>query len=246
MDSDWTSHSLLPNTFLWNPTPRSDRQFPIAVFDEHRYAFYFWQQWTYCRNSHQAQSDPPLLVTIDWHRDFAPPDDYKSLLKQLDFSSRIAVADFADQQLADYNDEQILASCWINTIGDVILLKNYGTEQSDHVIDRFGNNHKIWEFRQYNTFEKTICQRSDTTVFLDIDLDFFIQNKVAPHQKKGVKPYENQQIKKIVNPAAPMFQHLSKKLKGITIAKEPRYCGGAKNSERIFEVVKGQLLQNKW
>lgn len=235
-------HSLLPDTQV-GAFSTAGKKIPLAVFDEHRLAFYFWYQWTSKLMATNKISEPPLLVTIDWHRDFAPPDNYQTTLKKLQYSDADKVAQFADQQLADYNDEQILAAAYLNKIGNIILLKNYGSAQSDYFIDASGNRHQILEYREYQAFERAVCQRSDEAIYLDIDLDYFIQNKVAPHQQKNVTLYADRQIREIINPKSILFQHLFPILMGVTIAKEPRYCGGDQNSEHIFEIVMQQLTQ---
>lgn len=244
LNTSQSTHSLLPDTQV-KTFSIAGKKIPLAVFDEHRLAFYFWHQWTSNLMEAREISSPPLLVTIDWHRDFSPPNDYKKTLKKLHSSNAPKVAHFADRQLADYNDEQILAAAWLNKIGDIILLKNYGSAQTDYFIDANGNRHQIQEYAEYLPFEQAVCKHCNAVIFLDIDLDYFIQNKVTPHQKKDVTVYQDHQIEEIINPNAPLFQNLFDRLGGITIAKEPRYCGGTKNSEHIFKVVKQRLLENK-
>jgi hypothetical protein len=48
----------------------ADRAFEVAVFQEHRFAFFYWLKW---RFELGPDAPPPLLVSLDWHEDLAVP-----------------------------------------------------------------------------------------------------------------------------------------------------------------------------
>ncbi len=60
--------------------------------------------------------------------------------------------------------------------------------------------------------------------------------------------YEDDRIQEIINPNKDFFQYLLKHLEGITLATEPRYCGGVRNSNHILKIILDQLFtqEMKW
>ncbi|MDR8390353.1 UPF0489 family protein [Aliifodinibius sp. S!AR15-10] len=227
-----------------HPGGKSEREVELAIFKDHRYSFFYWLKWTrLLQESGQiSESESPTLVTIDWHRDLAPPSDSdKEALNSLNQQDLEEVRDFTVYQLDPHNDGHVLSAAWLNVIGDIILLKNYGMEQKDHWTDRDGHNHQIMEFTSIDTFQSEITAR-DGPMYLDIDLDYFIKNKVAPYQRTDVQIYKDEEIESVIDPQNPLFQHILKYLEGITLASEPRYCGGIRNSNHILEVILNQLF----
>lgn len=221
-----------------HPSGEHDRDIELAVFKDHRLSFFFWLKWT-----RALRASPPLLVTIDWHRDLAPPNDKEcKRLEELNQTDLTAVARFASEDLDPHNDGHVLSAAWLNLIGDVILLKNYGLDQKETYCDRAGNEHKILEFKNLQDLYLELGGREKKRIYLDIDLDYFIRNKVSPYQRAGVELYSDDEIQDLVNPNGELFKILLPSLAGITIATEPRYCGGIRNSNHILKVVMDQLF----
>lgn len=237
-----------PGTYLEaleHPSGDSPKSVEMAIFKEHRFALYFWNRWT---NKLGIQG-APTLVTIDWHRDLAPPSETeKQALEVLECSNEDEVSEFIWSTLNTHNDSHLLSAAYLNIIGDVILLKNYGDYSESKYSDCFGNKHRIQEFKSFEHFENAVIADESTQVYLDLDLDFFVKGKVYSHQLDEVSPYSQEEIAEIVDPESMLFKHLFKKLEGITIATEPRYCGGIIKSHRILEKVLKQLLTDemKW
>lgn len=237
-----------PGTYLEvleHPSGDSSESVEMAIFKEHRFAFYFWNRWT---NKLTGQS-APTLITVDWHRDLAPPSgNEKRALEHLDLSNEDKVSEFIWSELNTHNDSHLLSAGYLNIIGDIILLKNYGDPSEDEYRDSFGNRHCIREFKRYKNFENAVIADKSKQVYLDLDLDFFIKGKVYSHQTEEVTPYSRDEIAGIINPESLLFKHLFRKLEGITIATEPRYCGGILKSHSILEGVLQQLLTDemKW
>jgi hypothetical protein len=68
--------------------------------------------------------------------------------------------------------------------------------------------------------------------------------KEKKKKKKGFKVYTDQQIKSVIDPGKTLFQFIFNRLEGITIAREPRYCGGTENSTHILNIVNRQLFNS--
>lgn len=237
-----------PGTYLEaleHPSGDSSKSVEMAIFKEHRFAFYFWSRWT----NKLGKQCAPTLITIDWHRDLAPPSDTETeALELLDLSDEDKVSEFIWSKLNTHNDSHLLSAAYLNIIGDIILLKNYGDSSENEYGDSFGNKHRIREFRNFEDFENAVLADDSKHAYLDLDLDFFVKGKVYSHQLEEVNPYSREEIAEIIDPESPLFKHIFKNLKGITIATEPRYCGGILKSHHILEAVLQQLLTDemKW
>jgi hypothetical protein len=186
---------------------------------------------------------PPTLLTIDWHRDLAPPsEDQKKRLQELNQSNLSDIANYVWARFEQTNDGHILSAAWLNLIGDIILLKNSAETMQDTFIDKNGNEHTIYEFRHYDEFEKVMLQREDEHLFFDIDLDYFIHGKGSRHYSEDFERYSDEEIRTVLNPQKPAFQHVLPNVEGLTIAQEPGYCGGIVNSCHIMNVFHEQLF----
>lgn len=232
-----------PGTYLEtvpHPSGAPSKTMELAVFKEHRFSFYFWNRWVQQMDN---SDNPPALVTIDWHRDFAPPSaSERAALDKLDLSNHEKVAKTTWAALDTHNDSHLLSAAYLNLIGDVFLLKNYGEEQHETFTDSGGRPHVVHEFRSYKNFQEALFDEKQKPVILDIDLDFFVKDKTAAHQLKNVDIYSRQEIAEIINRSSPLFEKLLGNLLGMTIATEPRYCGGIVKSNRILEAVLSRLF----
>jgi hypothetical protein len=244
-------HCNPPGTFLQTvPDPGgSQRNIEKAIIMEHRFAFFFWMKWIQKLRDRSNSYQPPALVTIDWHRDLAPPtDQLKTDLEQLDQSNLSDIANFVWARFDQTNDGHILCAAWLNLIGDVILLQNTTSKQQHTFHDMHGNSHTIYEFKAYSQFEEFLVDRNDNELFFDIDLDYFIHGKGSDQYSDDFHRYADEEIKRIMNVEKPAFRYLLPKIEGVTVALEPSYCGGIANSCHIMKVVQNQLFtsQNKW
>lgn len=235
-----------PGTYiedLAHPSGQENETIELAIFKEHRFAFYFWNRWTRRLNS---GGSPPSLLTIDWHRDLATPSESElKSLEKLDLSDEEIVAQYVWSKLDTHNDSHLLSACHLNLLNDVILLKNYGRTERETYIDRAGDSHTILECADYQTFEKEVLNHKNDHYILDIDLDYFVKEKVFSHQLEDVTTYRQEEIRKIIDNQSPLFEYLFPRLLGITIATEPRYCGGILKSNRLLEGVLSELLTDQ-
>ncbi|WP_138431026.1 hypothetical protein [Fodinibius saliphilus] len=217
-----------------------------AVIMEHRFAFFYWLKWanSLTDNGTLVQA-APTLVTIDWHRDLAPtPEQQQKKLLELDQSNLSDVANYVWAQFDQTNDGHIFCAIWLNLIGDVVLLKNSAEEMHETVYDHEENKHEVHEFRSPERFQDFLIARDDKSIFFDIDLDYFIHGKGKRYYSDNFKRYSEEEIKEIIDPALPVFQHILPKIDGMTLAQEPGYCGGITNSCKIMEVIHKQLFDN--
>lgn len=228
----------------------SDRTIEKAVIMEHRFAFFFWMKWcNRLRDDNLLEQPAPTLITIDWHRDLAPPTDtHKEQLQQLDQENLSDVSNYVWAQFDQTNDGHILCAAWLNLVGDIILLKNTGGKMEDTFVDMNGKEHTIFEFRGYDQFDNFLLERDDQNIFFDIDLDYFIHGKGNRYYSDDFSRYSDDEIREIIHPENPVFKHILPKIDGVTIALEPGYCGGISNSCKIMDVVHSQLFdeQNDW
>src|SRR5699024_10979678 len=97
----------------------------------------YWMKWNQnMKKKGWLQQKAPTLVTIDWHRDLARPDnEMKNQLKALDTKSLSDAANFVWARFDQTNDGHIFCAAWLNLIGDIILLKNSAGEMQDSFID---------------------------------------------------------------------------------------------------------------
>lgn len=229
-----------------------DRTIEKAIVMEHRFAFFFWMKWCNALGDEGLiQNNPPMLITIDWHRDLAPPpDDQKASLEQLDQSNLSDVANYVWAQFEQTNDGHILCAAWLDLVGDVILLKNSAGQMQDAFEDMNGKKHAIYEFEDYDRFGQFLLDRDDRHIFLDIDLDYFIHGKGTRdgYHSDDFRRYSDEEIAGVIDRNNRVFQHILPKIDGLTIALEPSFCGGISNSCAIMEVVNNQLFdeENSW
>ena len=154
-----------PGTYLEEIAHPGDKSktIELAIFKEHRFAFYFWNRWSF---DLPDSSKPPTLITIDWHRDFAPPSSgEQEKLNKLNLSDPEEVAKFIWSGLDTHNDSHLLSAAYLNIIDDVILLKNYGDQAENTYVDSDGNNHMISEFKLFESFEKQYLLAIPTDTF---------------------------------------------------------------------------------
>lgn len=227
-----------PGTYLEKlPHPDESRSamLEMAIFKEHRFAFYFWNRWKQGLN---PAIPPPSVATIDWHRDLAPPSKTeKAALKELNLANPEVVARYTWSQLDTHNDSHLLSAAYLNLIGDIYLLKNYGKNQKGTFEDAFGNTHHIFEYQASSQFADAIRSSDEKKWYLDIDLDYFVKEKIAAHQLKEVRLQEDAAIQSLLKGDSLLVEYLFPRLEGITIATEPRYCGGIRKSNHLLTLV---------
>lgn len=241
-----------PGTFreLISHPGGGDRTIEKAIIMEHRFAFFFWMKWrNLLLDKNLLGQSSPTLITIDWHRDLAPPsNEMKKQLLELDQSNLSDISNFVWAKFDQTNDGHIHCATWLNLIGDVILYKNTGQYQEETVTDHRGDKHSVYEFHEFDRFQDFVLGRSDKNIFFDIDLDYFIHGKGNRFYSDDFRRYTDDEIKKLINPREQVFRHILPNIDGLTIALEPGYCGGISNACKIMDVVNSQFFdeKNEW
>lgn len=146
----------------------------LAVFQEHRYAFFYWNKWM--RRNKSAK--PPCLVSLDWHQDLCYPcETEREWLDKLVLESDAEVSLFSWAKLNGLNDGHILSAAYLNLTGNTYVhcRQELGqdTWRDEELIDIYGNRHVIKKFKTHKDLQDALLSSSEASVFFDIDLDFF-------------------------------------------------------------------------
>ena len=225
----------------WLNHPQDDeQQTAVGISHEHRFAFYFWSRWLYELNMLE-QVERPDLVTIDWHRDLAPPSEQeKTDLEALNLADSNELSLFCWGYLNPHNDDHVLSAAYKNVIGDVYVLCKQKFTNPDSIEDLNGNHHAVHVFDSLEELESSLDKGSP--LFLDLDLDYFTETDSFMGMDADLELTDEQQIRSLINPNSDFFDHVISRLIGMTIALEPKFCGGYRNSSYLFNIVDDQLF----
>lgn len=210
----------------------------LALFQEHRYAFFYWNKWM-CKNE---GSNPPCLVSLDWHQDLCYPCETEmEWLDNLDLTSNGDVSIFSWAKLAGNNDGHILSAAYLNLIGNIYVhcRQEMGrdTWEDEELTDRYGNKHTIKKFNTYEGLQNALLKSSETSVFFDIDLDFFSLKNGLSDGSFEFTYLSDDEIRKMLDIDNPLIKWIFERLKGITIATEPGHCGGLIKSNKFLNLI---------
>lgn len=217
--------------------PRSeDESMEVAVFSEHRFAFFYWTRWT-----KRFSSAPPDLVSLDYHTDTAPPcADVQHALSQLDLSNETQVALAAWLDLHPHNDSHILSAAYLNLIGDIYVLQKQGDAlEPEEFTDVNGNVHVIYVFETEEDLIAALRVASSPDVYFDVDIDFFTH--YADDAEEHV-PVPVKEVRAVLDTNGPLLRWVLPRVRGMTIALEPEYCGGLRGSHGLFNAVDDLLF----
>jgi hypothetical protein len=217
-----------------------DEAMEIALMKEHRFAFYYWFKWAKVNKF----NTPPALVSIDWHQDLCVPcEAEKAELNNIDLNSFLEVARFSWEKLNPLNDGHILAAAYLNLIGNVyVLCKQEIKKPVVTFSDIYENKHTIYCFHDKNDLTRALQESSENSIYLDIDLDYFTNSSEPDGGGENLTVMSNSQIENIIDPTSSFMKWCFQRMHGMTIATEPKFCGGVKNSNYIFDVVDSKLL----
>jgi hypothetical protein len=230
---------------LPHPYDKINRAIEKVVIIEHRFSFFYWFKWYKNLINKRRIKKPPLLVTVDYHRDIAFSESEKEELSNVINYNLSELALFCWSRMNTLNNGHVLAAAYTNVIGDIVLLKRQvGFDDNEENIfkDKFNNDHKIYEFTDVDEFEKHLIERQENSVFFDIDLDYFIVSEGNFLAKDSWEMMKEKNIKEIINLERPFIKWILERLEGYTIATEPRYCGGISKSCKILSIIEEQLF----
>ena len=210
----------------------------LAVFQEHRYAFFYWNKWM----RKNGTKTPPCLVSLDWHQDLCYPcETEREWLDELDLTSDADVSLYSWAKLAGNNDGHILCGAYLNLIGDIYVhcrqAPFHNAWKDEELIDTYGNKHTIKKFRTYETLQESLLASSETSVFFDIDLDFFSLKNGLSDGSFEFTYLQEQEIRTMLDKDNPLISWVFERLKGFTIATEPEHCGGLLQSNRFLNLI---------
>jgi len=237
-------HTTPPGTYidiLGSPVGK-DEAIEVAILNEHRFAFYYWLKWT---NAIKGKSyEIPSLVSIDWHNDLTNLDGLDlDQLDLLDLSNLEKASFFTWARINPLNDTHITSALRLNLIKDVYVLSKQPTfenSKTSEFKDKFGNSHIIKISDNTIDFENSIKGISENSLYFDIDLDYFMTSKDLCGDEGIIM--ERSIILKILDPKSNLFKLVYEKIRGFTIAREPKWCNGIKNSNTIMDILNENLF----
>lgn len=222
-----------PNTYraVINHPTDPNRTTHVALTQEHRFVLWFWNEW--------RSTFPPDVFSLDWHLDLAEPEPAaKQALQNFD---NIAPADLSYhiwRCMSPYNDDHLLTAAWLGIINDIWLVYKQKFRGPDTIIDRHGNSHHIYKFHSLAEAVKHYrYQHHNREVIWDIDLDYFTNSPEFIGGGDHVNRVSDDEIARAIGPNSDLASVLIPDLTGITIATEPKFCGGIKMMTQILSKV---------
>jgi hypothetical protein len=217
-----------------------NRAIEVAIMKEHRFAFYYWFKWA----KENGCDKPKALVSIDWHQDLCPPcEPEQQELSQVNLNSYLEVARYSWEGLNPLNDGHILAAAYLNLIGNIyVLCKQDIHEPIFTMMDINDKEHKVYCFNDQGTLIQALKESEETSIYLDIDLDYFTESTDPCGGGENLTVMSKQQIEEVISTDGFFMQWCFKRMQGMTIATEPEFCGGLKNSNNIFNIIDSKLF----
>jgi hypothetical protein len=220
---------------------QNDASVEIALFQDHRYAFFFWLRWS--RHLLLESQGPPALISLDWHEDLAGPDATEcDELLALNQDAPREVALFCWEKLNPLNDGHILAAAYLGFVGDIYVVRKQQDEPHHDFIDVTGREHRIRCFASIEALVAQVTTEEHRNVFFDIDLDFFAESSDPNGGGDSVTLVADADILAVLDPDGPLLEWIFPRLCGMTIATEPEFCGGVVNSNHVLSVVTSALF----
>ncbi len=81
-------------------------------------------------------------------------------------------------------------------------------------------------------------------VFFDIDLDYFTESDDPCGGGEDLALMDDKAITLLLDPHSSLIEWVLKRTEGMTIATEPKWCGGLSNSNRIYNILDNTLFLN--
>lgn len=225
---------------LSHPDGNRSKTMEVALFFEHRYAFFFWLKWARQLIKEEDLLQPPALVSLDWHQDLCYPEDHEDL-KALNLNSNKEIALYTWANLHPNNDGQIMSAAYLNRVGNIYVHCRQGTFKSDwedeYITDMHGSIHTVKKFKTFESLEKCLLNSDERHVFFDIDLDFFSVNNPFCGVGKNFTYLKDTKIKEMLSFSRPFIQWVFNRLCGLTIAMEPEHTGGLTTANKYLDLL---------
>lgn len=234
---------LLPpgckDSILQHPSG-SNEAVELALFQDHRFAFFFWSRWT---RKLGLEKRPPTLVSLDWHEDLAAPggEELDELIG-LNQGDPREVSLFCWERLNPINDGHILAAAYLNLIGDIYVVRKQIESSDNSFEDSQGRSHRICCFGTIEELLVELKQAQGERVFFDLDLDYFTESPDLCGGGGEVQLVSDDAVRSVLDPKGELLGWVFERFAGMTIATEPEFCGGVINSNRLLSVVSDCLF----
>ena len=246
----------LTNTQRWLDPPGCETAFAplptqergcctVGIVYEHRFAFFFWGLY-----SLDKDRPHPVLISIDSHDDTGVPSELiPDDLDNLDIRNRIELGLFAWLRLRSLNDGHILPALYLNFFSDVYVLLNNNEDAREFKLshteqqqkDCNGRRHRVNFYQHSEHLLRDLPP--DSSVFLDIDLDFFaVDNPEAGSVLDSELLRSDAELRSTLSINGPLIGPLLSRIVGLTIALEPEYCGGLINSLHALDILNRELF----
>ncbi len=219
----------------------------LALFNEHRFCFYFWLKWN-LKNENKESKD---LITFDWHQDLVYPCEVlKKELEELDINNLFEVSIFSWSRLNQLNDDHILAAAYLNQLNDIWVVckqKQLDNWEDEFLIDYKGKTHTIRKFPNKEKLFESLKQSNVENLYFDIDLDYFTIENCTSNNKHKFTYMTDIEIKNIFSPNSDFMKWIFERMCGFTIAIEPEHTGGILKSSEYLKLLnsiffEGELL----
>jgi len=231
-----TNYYILPH-----PSGNLSKSTDLAIFNEHRFAFFYWIKWNAGKNI------IPDLITFDWHQDLAYPEDLeKEALKKLVLSDLVDVSIFSWARLNPLNDNHILSAAYLNQINNIWVVckqTSFNDWGNKNFIDMYGGEHIIRIFRSHKDLLFALQDQNVDAVFFDIDLDYFTNENSTSNSEQRYTYMTKKQITDIFTLQGTLMQWIFQRMSGFTIALEPEHTGGLIASLNLFKIVQNQFFE---
>lgn len=232
--------------FVESPKLKNTMACTIGVVHNHRFAFYFWSEFNkeFSGKKFSSTQNTPLFVSIDFHDDSGTESDFdKKEIEEVDVSDDITLSLYCWLRLHPLNDGHILPALYLNYFSDayILLKRRFDNDERRHIFDKHNNMHSINYFKEPIKLIEMLRQKVDHPIYLDIDLDYFVKEDSSEIKGAG-KLVPIDEIREFLNLRKPFMETLHRNLVGLTIALEPKYCGGMKNSLQVLNVLNEEFF----
>lgn len=145
-------------------------------------------------------------------------------------------------ELHPHDDGHVLAAAYLDLIGDVYVVQKHREGPEPELVDVNGQAHKVRCFASVDELLDVTEREGVEDVFLDIDLDYFTESD-DPDGGGEVQLADREHVCEVLDPDGPLLSFAFPRLQGMTIALEPKFCGGLANSHRLFGWVDASLFE---
>lgn len=242
------SNANPPNSeyqILIHPSGKKSDCIELALFNDHRFAFFYWIKWTLKTEINKI----PDLITFDWHQDLAYPEDImKDELKYLDLNNNLEVSFFSWARLSTLNDDHIIAAAYLNQIKDIWVVCKQNRFQNwneKEYVDYQGNIHRIRKFPNKEALFEKLLKSHVNNIYFDVDLDYFTIENLTSNSGHKFTYMSKKEIEKIFSVESEFMRWIFERMDGFTIALEPEHTGGILKSLKYLSILNKILFDGE-